>query len=150
MISGLARSSAHCCCPESPGNVMSHTLGWEKIKLKNSQYGFYWMCIAFLPLESKKNEIYVLSLWQFVEIKRNRLLIHLVAKWGFLGGSVVKNLPVMQKTWILSLGWEYSLRRKWQLSPVFLPGKFHRQRSLVGYSIWGHKRVRQGLVTKQI
>ena len=26
-----------------------------------------------------------------------------------------------------------SLRRKWQLTPVFLPGKFHWQRSLTGY-----------------
>ena len=24
-------------------------------------------------------------------------------------------------------------------TPVFLPGKFHGQRSLVGYSPWGHK-----------
>ena len=30
-------------------------------------------------------------------------------------------------------------RRKWQPTPVFLPGKSHRQRSLVGYSPWGHK-----------
>ena len=29
--------------------------------------------------------------------------------------------------------------RKWQLTPVFLPGKFHGQRSLVGYSPWGRK-----------
>ena len=29
------------------------------------------------------------------------------------------------------------------------PGKFHGQRSLVGYSPWGHKRVRPNLVTKQ-
>ena len=29
--------------------------------------------------------------------------------------------------------------RKWQPAPVFLPGKFHGQRSLVGYSPWGHK-----------
>ena len=28
-------------------------------------------------------------------------------------------------------------RRKWQLTPVFLPGKSHRQMSLVGYSPWG-------------
>ena len=28
-------------------------------------------------------------------------------------------------------------RRKWQPIPVFLPGKFHGQRSLVGYSPWG-------------
>ena len=30
-------------------------------------------------------------------------------------------------------------RRTWQHTPVFLPGKCHRQRSLVGYSPWGHK-----------
>ena len=30
-------------------------------------------------------------------------------------------------------------RRKWQPTPVFLPGKSHRQRRLVGYSPWGHK-----------
>ena len=30
-------------------------------------------------------------------------------------------------------------RRKWQPTPVLLPGKFHGWRSLVGYSPWGHK-----------
>ena len=30
-------------------------------------------------------------------------------------------------------------RRKWQSSPVFLPGKFHGQRNLAGYSLWGLK-----------
>jgi len=35
-------------------------------------------------------------------------------------------------------------RRKWQPTPVFLPGKFHGQRSLVGYKPWGC-RVRHGL-----
>ena len=32
-------------------------------------------------------------------------------------------------------GWS----RKWQPNPVFLPGKFHGQRNLVGYSPWGRK-----------
>ena len=32
--------------------------------------------------------------------------------------------------------------RKWQPTPVFVPGKFHGQRSLAGYSPWCH-RVRQ-------
>ena len=30
-------------------------------------------------------------------------------------------------------------RRKWQPTPVFLPEEFHGQRSLIGYSPWGHK-----------
>ena len=29
--------------------------------------------------------------------------------------------------------------RKWQPTPVFVPGKFHGQRSLAGYSQWGRK-----------
>ena len=34
-------------------------------------------------------------------------------------------------------------RRKWQPTPVFLPGKFHGQQNLVGYSPWGHKELTQ-------
>ena len=30
-------------------------------------------------------------------------------------------------------------RRKRQPTPVFLPGEFYGQRSLTGYSPWGHK-----------
>ena len=33
-------------------------------------------------------------------------------------------------------------RRKWKLTPVFLPEKSHRQRTLEGYSPWGHKQTR--------
>ena len=41
-------------------------------------------------------------------------------------------------------------RRKWQPTPVFLPGEVHGQRSLIGYSPWGHRGVRCNLVTKQV
>ena len=30
-------------------------------------------------------------------------------------------------------------RRKWQPAPIFFPREVHGQRSLVGYSPWGHK-----------
>ena len=30
-------------------------------------------------------------------------------------------------------------RRKWQPTPVFLPGKSYGRRNLVGYSPWGRK-----------
>ena len=36
---------------------------------------------------------------------------------------------------------EYSWRRKWQSTPVLLPGKSYGQRSLAGYSPWGHKEL---------
>ena len=32
-------------------------------------------------------------------------------------------------------------RRKWQLSPAFLPEEFHGQRRLVGYSPWHPKEI---------
>ena len=51
----------------------------------------------------------------------------------------VKNLPPMQKTQVQSLGWGMPWRRAWQPAPVFLPGEFHGQRSLLGYSLWGRK-----------
>ena len=37
--------------------------------------------------------------------------------------------------WIGKIPW----RRDWLPTPIFLPGEFHGQRSLVGYSPWGHK-----------
>ena len=38
-------------------------------------------------------------------------------------------------SWVGKISW----RGKWQPTPLFLPGKTHRQRSLAGYSPWGHK-----------
>ena len=35
--------------------------------------------------------------------------------------------------WVRKMPWE------WLPAPVFLPGEFQEQRSLVGYSPWGHK-----------
>ena len=69
---------------------------------------------------------------------------HLISPKAMLGASlvaqVIKNLPAVQETWVRSLGQEDPLEeRAWQLTPVFLPGEFHRERSLVGYSPGGLK-----------
>ena len=40
-------------------------------------------------------------------------------------------------------------RKKWQPTPVVLPGESHGQRTLVGYSSWGLKRVTQDLATTE-
>ena len=39
--------------------------------------------------------------------------------------------------WVGKIHW----RRKWQPTPVFLPAKSPAQRSLAGYSPWGHKEL---------
>ena len=35
----------------------------------------------------------------------------------------------------------YYWRQKWQPTPLFLPGEFHGQNSLMGYSPWSHKEL---------
>ena len=57
---------------------------------------------------------------------------------------MVKNLPAMletQEMWVRSLGGQDPWRRAWQPNPVFLFGESYGQRSLMGYSPWGHKEL---------
>ena len=54
-----------------------------------------------------------------------------------LVAQMVKNLPTMQETWFQSLGQEDPVEKEMATTPVFLPGEFHGQRSMVGYSPWG-------------
>jgi len=58
---------------------------------------------------------------------------------GFCSGSVVKNLPANTGDAGSILGLETSPGVGDGNSPVFLPGKSHGQRNLVGCSPWGHK-----------
>ena len=66
------------------------------------------------------------------------------AEQGLSRGSVVNNLPANagyardgMELWVRKIPW----RRKWQPTPVSLPGKSRGQRSLMGYSPWGHKEL---------
>ena len=53
----------------------------------------------------------------------------------------VKRRPAMRETRVRSLGWEDPWRRKWQPTPVSLPGESHGRRSLVSYSPQGRKEL---------
>ena len=59
---------------------------------------------------------------------------------GFPGGSVIKN-PLARRTQGLPCVRKISWKRKWQPTPVFLPGKPHGQRILAGYNPWERKDV---------
>ena len=72
---------------------------------------------------------YFLSPWSFSSGRQS---------WASLVARTVKNLPAMQETWVWSLGQEDPLEYP---TPVFLPGKSPGQRSLAGYSPWGHKEL---------
>ena len=72
----------------------------------------------------------------FVQLKWSvpfrQLTIPLVAQ-------TVKRLPTMWETRVQSLGREDLLEKEMATHSSILPGKSHRQRSLVGYSPWGRK-----------
>ena len=55
---------------------------------------------------------------------------------GFPGGSVVKNPPAKQESWVRSLGREGGLEEEMATHSSILAGKSHGQRSLAGYSPW--------------
>ena len=67
---------------------------------------------------------------------------HRIAYGASLVSQMVKSLPVMQETWVQSLGQEDPLEKEMATHSRFLPGKSHEWRSLaglVGYSPWGRK-----------
>ena len=47
--------------------------------------------------------------------------------------------------WVCKIPW----RRKWQHTPVFLPGESRGQKNMAGHSPWSHQRVGHNLATKQ-
>ena len=69
-----------------------------------------------------------------------------VAQWQRI------RLPVqeLQETWFSPWVRKIPWRRKWQPTPVFLPGQFHGQRSLVGYCPWDHKESDRTKATQYI
>ena len=77
------------------------------------------------------------------EVTKTSVSLHflpIISKWV---AQLVKNLPANAKRCkrhgfdpcVGKISWN----RKWQPTPVFLPGKSHGQRSLAGYSPWGCK-----------
>ena len=53
-----------------------------------------------------------------------------------LGGAYVKSTGAWGRLYIWG-----TVRSLWQPTPVFLPGKSHKQRNQVGYSPWGCKEL---------
>ena len=59
--------------------------------------------------------------------------------------ETIKNLPAVKEIWVWYVDSGDSL--EWLPTPVFLPGEFHGQRSLAGYSPWDCKRVKHDWAT---
>ena len=116
-----------------------------------SCYCASWM-ISWLGLEFCVPNLFISDLNRYHSILYWDLIFESILHFIVPGGASDKE-PACQcrkhrrpgfNPWVRKIPW----RRKWQPTPVFLPGESHGQRSLVGYSPWGHKRVGHSWVTE--
>ena len=64
-----------------------------------------------------------------------------ISHLGFPPGSVVKNLPAMQETWVHSLCQKDPLKKGMAAHSRLLSGEFHGERSLADCSPWSHTEL---------
>ena len=87
---------------------------------------------SFFPLSAEE---------RFMLITTMKVSVHFCTTHDFPGGSdgtaSACNAGPGFNPWVGKISW----RRKWQPTPVFLPGESHGLISLVGYSPWGHKEL---------
>ena len=62
-----------------------------------------------------------------------------LADLASLAAQLVKNLPVMQETWVWSLGWEDPLEKRKAAHPSIIPWRIPWAEEPGDYSPWGHK-----------
>ena len=76
------------------------------------------------------------------EILYGSIFVRLVSSRGFPSGSEGKESACnAEDPGSIPGSGRSPWRRKWQPTPVFLPGKFHGQRSLTSYCPWGRKEL---------
>ena len=125
--------------------------------ISNGHAGHLWcLIILFFPIHLCGEEfmhLFIL-LYNFLLKYSSFTVCKCTSKWfsctyiykGFPGGTLAKKKPTCQCRRYQRLGFVPWVRkipwcRKWQPSPVFLPGKFHGQKILAGYSPWGRKEL---------
>ena len=77
----------------------------------------------------------------FTEMLHRRCCLHFIKCLAWLPWWLRQSRICLQcrglgfNLWVRKIPW----RREWLPTPVFLPGEFHGQRNLMGYSPWGYK-----------
>ena len=122
-------------------------------------YFLFWTLQIIKPLwgymQKLRNLLHVLPgrMWEMgssnTHIKSCRDKVDSITNYSHTAGSAVKTPPAdAGDLGLISRVVKIPWTRKWQPAPVFMPGKSHGQRSLVGYGPRGCKRIRHKLVTK--
>ena len=94
----------------------------------------YSMSCLLDPSKARVGKLWPCHLFLKTQFHRN---IAMPTCWHDFPGSSGGNESVSNVGDLDIIPW----RREWLRIPVFLPGEFHGQRSLAGYSSWGHKEL---------
>ena len=105
----------------------SSILAWRIIRFTR---GAWWATLHGITKDQTR-----LSDWHFFTFEYTHTHTH--THTATLVAQTVKSLPTVQETQVWSLSPEGPRRRKWQPTPVFLPGESQGQRSLMGCRLWG-------------
>ena len=116
-------------------------LSWENLGVKSRSSEFWQNAVMWLASQLT----YVTALSPppnfphglCVSLKWLLLQSHLLIYKVFTGGNAGDAWRYRFNPWFGKIPW----RRKWQPTPLFLPGEFHGQRRLAGYSPWGYKEL---------
>ena len=118
------------------------------IKLRSEEFIHQWGWSLFFFSHSPKSVFHRAEVFNFCEVQLINLFFNgcvIYKNLGFPGDTVVKNPParaayardVSSIPGVGKIIWS----RKWQPTPVFLPGKFPGQRGLVDYGPWSCKEL---------
>ena len=121
----------------------------HSFKIRKSTHGIYTYTLSLyiygLPQRISRWRIHLQ--WR---TRRRCRFNHWVKKIPLV---VMKNSPANEggmrpgfSPWVGKIPW----RKAWQPTPVFLPGESHGQRSLTGYSPWGHKESDTAEATEHV
>ena len=134
--SALFSSVSHSVVSDSmwPHGLQQHRLPCPKTTPRACSISWLDLMIRSWSSNLDPQTLLIFYSWKYVTFKNLSLFV----LPSSLVAQTVKRLSTMHprfKPWVGKIPW----RRKWQSTPVLLPGKSHGQRSLVGYSLWDRK-----------
>ena len=98
------------------------------------------LCISVVSVVISPLSFLILFIWALFPFFLINLAKDFLSLFIFSKNQLVVSLPI-SIVFLVSIAFITILiflrRRKWQPTPVFLPGKSHGQRSLVGCCLWG-------------